>query len=425
MVERLNHNVPVPGEPGWHSELCTKHTCVSDKKQFGTGLIYKPNALRVTFLLPMPGNKPIGGFKVTYEYANFLAARGHSVQVAHSNQLYVDRPRSSMSAKDALRSFQRYTTMKLTGRFRPDAWFKVDPAVRMLWLPTLEASNIPDADVVIATAWETAEWVLTYPASKGRRFYLIQHLETWSGHEERVLQTWKAPLEKIVIAGWLQRLATEMGQRSHLIPNGMDFSRFQMTVPPEQRDSNRLLMLHHCMEWKGSPDGLAAVAIAQQTLPELKLTLFGIDPAPPDLPPGVEYHHQPSQERLNRLYNEAAIFISPSWAEGWGLPPAEALMCGGALAVTRGGADEAFAIDGETALVSPIKDPAALAANIVRLARNDELRVRLARQGHALIQQFTWQRSGEALEALLTGAGPAAAPMAESAPVDEQSEVTA
>jgi glycosyltransferase involved in cell wall biosynthesis len=194
----------------------------------------------------------------------------------------------------------------------------------------------------------------------------------------------------------------------------MDFTRFKMTVPLEDRDPHQLLMLYHCVEWKGSPDGLAAFEIARQTIPELRLTLFGIDPAPPNLPPGIEYHHQPPQDRLNSFYNRAAVFISPSWTEGWGLPPAEALMCGGAIAVTRGGADEAFAIHEETALVSPIKDPAALAANIVRLVRDKELRLRLARNGHTLIQQFTWERSGTALEKLMfeaVAAKPAVVPV--------------
>ena len=31
--------------------------------------------------------------------------------------------------------------------------------------------------MVIATWWETAEWVNDFPASKGRKFYLIQHHE--------------------------------------------------------------------------------------------------------------------------------------------------------------------------------------------------------------------------------------------------------
>ncbi|MBB5056556.1 glycosyltransferase involved in cell wall biosynthesis [Granulicella aggregans] len=378
------------------------------------------NSLRITFLLPMSAAKPAGGFKVVYEYANFLVARGHQVKVIHPNLLRIDEPLSSLGLKAKIKAVMRYFKMKWTNGYRPDHWFTVSPAVGMPWTKDLSAANVPDADIVVATAWETVEWAITYPPGKGRRFYIIQHLETWSGPEERVFDTWKAPFEKIVIAGWLQRIATEMGLTSHLIPNGMDFTRFRQTVPSEDRDPHQLLMLYHIVEWKGSADGLAAFEIARQTIPELRLTLFGIDPAPPKLPPGVEYHHQPPQDMLNSFYNRAAVFISPSWTEGWGLPPAEALMCGGAIAVTRGGADEAFAIDNETALVSPIKDPAALAANIIRLVLDRELRLRLAKQGHELIQQFTWERSGIALEALMLDA---VAPMAEHANAEIETTV--
>ena len=34
-------------------------------------------------VLPTNSRKPIGGYKVTYEYANGLAARGHQVTVVH------------------------------------------------------------------------------------------------------------------------------------------------------------------------------------------------------------------------------------------------------------------------------------------------------------------------------------------------------
>lgn len=360
--------------------------------------------MRVTFLLPMSGDRPIGGFKVVYEYANFLATRGHRVHVVHPNLLRIDEPFSSLGARVKLISILRYLKTKFTQGHRPDTWFTISPRVDLAWANSLDGKHIPNADIVVATAWETAEWAARYKTEKGRKFYLIQHLETWSGPEDRVMETWKMPFEKIVIAGWLQRIATEMGQKTHLIPNGMDFTRFQQTVPSEDRDPHQLLMLYHFVEWKGSADGLAAFNIARETIPELRLTLFGIDPAPPNLPEGVEYHHQPPQDRLNGFYNRAAVFISPSWTEGWGLPPAEALMCGGAIAVTRGGADEAFAIHEETALVSPIKDPAALAANIIRLVRDKELRLRLAKCGHELIQQFTWERSGAALEALMLDA---------------------
>jgi glycosyltransferase involved in cell wall biosynthesis len=367
--------------------------------------------LRITFLLPMSAAKPAGGFKVVYEYANFLAARGHKINVVHPNLLRIEEPLSSFGLRTRIKIRARYFWMKWTRRYCPDHWFTVSPSVGMLWTETLAPENVPDADIVVATAWETAEWAVTYPSSKGRRFYIIQHLETWSGPEQRVFDTWRMPLEKIVIAGWLQRVATEMDEGTHLIPNGMDFTHFKQTVPSEDRDPHQLLMLYHIVKWKGSADGLAAFELARKMIPKLSLTLFGIDPAPANLPPGVKYHHQPPQDALNGFYNQAAIFISPSWTEGWGLPPAEALMCGGAIAVTRGGADEAFAIHNETALVSPIKDPLALAENIVRLVRDRDLRLRLAKRGHELIQQFTWERSGAALEALMLDA--VAAPKAE------------
>ncbi|HEY0795773.1 MAG TPA: glycosyltransferase family 4 protein [Acidisarcina sp.] len=344
----------------------------------------------------------MGGFKVVYEYANYLVSQGDTVHIVHANLPDMHKPLLAHTKRDVMRLALRYIRFKATGEFRPDHWFKVDPAVKMSWAHTLKATNIPDADVLITSSWQTAEWAMTYPDTKGRCFYLIQHLETWSGPKHRVMNTWTIPLEKIVIAPWLQRLAAREGQECCLIPNGLDFNHFHQHVPQEQRDANQLLMLHHCVDWKGTADGLAAFAIARKTIPGLRLTMFGSNRFDGPLPDGVTFHHQPAQQHLIDLYNQAAIFVSPSWAEGWALPPAEALMCGCALAVTDIGGHEAYARHEQTALLSPVKDPEALAANIVRLVLDENLRLKLSRQGHRLIQQFTWERAGQALRELIT-----------------------
>jgi glycosyltransferase involved in cell wall biosynthesis len=361
----------------------------------------EPKPLKITFLLPLPGTHPIGGFKVAYEYANYLAKKGHTVAVVHPAIFRIDRPLSRLPLKEATRALWTYLHHKLTGNFKPTSWFKVSPSVQLLWVPSLAAKHLPDADIVIATAWETAEWAATYPASKGKKFYLIQHLETWSGPEDRVLATWKLPLEKIVIARWLQQQAEDLGQSAHLVHNGLDFTRFKLTNPQESRDPNQLLMIFHSLDWKGSADGLAAFELARREQPALKLTLFGLAPPPANLPPGIDYHHNPSQQLLRDLYNQASIFLSPSWAEGFPLPPAEALQCGAALVVTDIPGTAMYAIDNQTALLSPIKDPAAMAANILRLVHNPALRLQLARDGHAFIQQFTWEKAGAAFEQIL------------------------
>ena len=36
------------------------------------------------------------------------------------------------------------------------------------------ATDLPDADVVVATWWETAEWIEKFPASKGRKFHFVR-----------------------------------------------------------------------------------------------------------------------------------------------------------------------------------------------------------------------------------------------------------
>ena len=77
------------------------------------------------------------------------------------------------------------------------------------------------------------------------------------------------------------------------------------------------------------------------------------------------------------------------------------MQCGAALAVTDIGGHREYSHDGETALLSPPKHPQALAENVLRLVKNNELRVRLARQGHFNIQQFTWNRAVNSFEAVI------------------------
>src|SRR5918994_3082956 len=352
--------------------------------------------MRVTFVLPGAGNLPVGGFKIVYEYANGLARRGHTVCVVHPALL---QRHSSLRGRG--RALARYVLRRLSSSYHPRSWFHLDPRVRTSWVPSLHPRYLPDADAVVASAWQTAEWVCEYPQQKGERFYLIQHLETWSGAEDRVMATWGLPLRKIVIARWLQELATSMGEHAEYIPNGLDFQAFGIDIAPAARKPATGLMLYHEAEWKGSSDGLTALVRVKQRLPALEVALFGVPFAPSDLPAWIRYHRQPTQELLRALYNQSAVFVAPSRVEGWGLTASEALMCGCALAATDAGGHREFAFHEETALVSPAGQPGALADNIERLIRDDDLRIRLALTGHHSIGRFTWERALAAFEHVL------------------------
>lgn len=353
--------------------------------------------MRVTFLLPGSGHLPVGGFKVVYEYANHLVARGHEVSVVHAAQFDREAPPLTQ-----LKARVRFAQRRLGGSYRPH-WFPLRPEVALLWRPSPAAAHLPDADIVVATAWQTAEWVADLPARCGRKFYLIQHYETWSGPPARVDATFGLGFHHLAIARWLQELVRAQGADADYLPNGLDVAAFGVDVPPETRPL-RAMMLYHDAPWKGSADGLRALEVVKALVPELQATLFGTPAAPARLPPWLRYERQPSAARLRGLYNESAVFLATSWTEGWGLPGCEALLCGCALAATDVGGHREFARNGETALLSPPRDPAALAHNLATLLRNRALRLQLAAQGHAFVQRFTWERATDRLEAIFRAA---------------------
>jgi glycosyltransferase involved in cell wall biosynthesis len=352
--------------------------------------------LRITFVMPRTGEWPSGGYRIIYEYANRLSGRGHVVTIVHPGRLVINP-----SGLDCMKNAVRYVLRKLDGRYTPDPWLKMDPKVRMLCVPSLSERFVPDGDVVIATAWQTAEWVSQYSRSKGRGFYFIQHLETWNGPEKRVYATWKAPLQKIVPSKWLVEVARSFGENAIYIPYGLDVEAFQMVTPYEERRHNQLMMLYHNAEWKGCEEGLQALSLVRKKDPQTRAILFGVPPRPETLPEWIEYHQSPSAKLLRELYNQAAIFVAPSRTEGWGLTGCEALLCGAALVATDINGHREFAFHEQTALTSPARSPGALAENVLRLIHDPALRVQLAKNGFQFVRQLTYERAAASFESAL------------------------
>jgi len=342
-------------------------------------------------------NVPSGGFKVVYEYANRLQRRGNQVTIIH--------PRN-IDAKDSLAEqvkswLWRY---KIRVKNRPlISWVQVDANVNLALTPDLREFFLPDGDVIVATAYETAFHVAGYSAERGRKFYLIQSYETWNGQERSVQSSWKLPLHKIVISRQLLRQAAEMGESegvSH-IPIGLDFSVFKLQTPLAERTLPRVGMLAHPNEAKGMQDGVGALQIVKESVPNLQAVLFGTEPRSKDLPEWMEYVQRPSPPELVRLYNSCQVFLNPSWTEGWGLPSAEAMACGCALVSADNGGVHEFAVDGESALIVPARRPDFLAERVKQLLSDDGLRRKLASVGQQEIKEFTWERAVDSLERLL------------------------
>ena len=354
--------------------------------------------MRATFILPDVTPIPNGGVMVVYEYANRLARCGHTVSVVHPRNWM---PMSGPVQRVKARLWPLSVRMRYGG---PVPWMHVDKQVRQLLVPDLRPQFLPDADAIVATFFRTAPFVNNLPPSKGRKYYLIQHYETWAGSKEDVDATWRLPMHKIAISLWLQEIAGELGvaeQTTH-IPNGLDLSGLTIMRPIVDR-APRAAMLYHKNEMKGSIEGIEVLKRVKEQMPEFGAALFGTTPRGSEIPIWIEYTQLPSRDALRELYNSASVFLQPSRTEGWGLTSTEAMACGCALVTTDNGGSRDFAIDGDTALVVPVQDVDAMSSKMLQLLRDDSIRIRLAERGEQRARMFTWDRAVEAMETVLAG----------------------
>lgn len=340
--------------------------------------------MKISFLLAGVTSFPAGGFKVIFEYANRFAQDGHTVNIVMSAL--------TVGLKNSIAAFLRYPYYKLANNYSPKKWFRLDENVHCYYFFSFSRYNLPESDVVIATASQTSFFLNKYKADC-KKFYFIQGYEDWAIGKKKIIQTYKFPLKKIVIADWLNKILNNYNEYATVIPNGFDFNYFQLKKEIKERNKFNILMMYNPLPVKRCTDSIAALQIVKQQFPELKITMFGRPARPTGIPFDFEYYQSPDRETHNRIYNEAAIYIAASSVEGWGLTIGEAMICGCAVACTDNDGFKIMAHENETALLSPVYDYKKLAENIVRLIEDDELRIRLAKTANKNIQQYTWDNS--------------------------------
>jgi len=94
---------------------------------------------------------------------------------------------------------------------------------------------------------------------------------------------------------------------------------------------------------------------------------------------------------LPALYSGALCFVYPSYFEGFGLPPLEAMKCGTPVIV--GNRTSLPEVVGDAALSVDPFDIEAIAAAITRLMNNSALRDELSVRGQERARMFSWQHT--------------------------------
>jgi glycosyltransferase involved in cell wall biosynthesis len=353
-----------------------------------------------TFILPGPGQNPIGGYKVVYRYANELARRGHKITVVHPNLLMKDTSLWTRIVK-----FPRYIQRKVRKSFVPN-WIHLNRSVQVKWVPSLKEKYIPNSDVVIATAWPTSEWVQEYSDSKGKHVYFIQDYEYYMSADatikERITQTYNFGMKMIGISPAVVDLVKSLSNQDvEYVPNGIDMDTFYLTANVDNSSRTLIGFPMRGEKFKGAEDALETVKKLNHLYDHsLRFWSFG-GRKPNNLPHNVEYYERPTNAQLRQLYNRTQIFFVPSHYEGWGLPGSEAMACGAALVTTDNGGARAYADHDITALIVPPKAPEEMANAIASLLNDIPRRILLAKNGYTHIQEFTWNRAVDRFERVI------------------------
>lgn len=342
--------------------------------------------------MPFNARRPIGGFKVMYEYANRLSDLGYSVHISY--------PIRTKYIPYRFPYWIRLIMCYIEG-FRTFEWFPFRKNISRSYIKSVKDKYIKQSDVIIATWWSTAYDVGLLDADKGIKINLIQGYEDWEGHKELLHESYDMKgMTNVVVATYLKEIVQQYTYKPvNTIPNAIDNTVYKITRSIKDRNPYSVCMLYSDQEIKGSSYGIEALKRVKEEYPDLKVELFGICPEPQGLAEWMLFRRNPSD--LPDLYNRNAIFISNSFTEGMALTPMEAMFCGCASVLTDIKGHSEYGVDNETALLYHAGDSNQLAEKLIDLISNKDRRIAIAEKGNSFVQQFSWDKAVEKMDTLI------------------------
>lgn len=355
--------------------------------------------MRITFICPTPNKS--GGMKVTALYGKLLAARGHDV-------CFVAPPEPPISLLSKAKSLVRGRGWPSDPPRLASSYFdnsSLDLRIIERARPIRDA-DVPDADYVIATWWETAEWVESLSPRKGVKVYFIQ------GHEvfpylpvERCHATYRMPLHKIVVARWLADVMHEQYGDSDVsvVPNSVDRNQFFSPTRGKQLRPT-VGFLYHTAPLKGADRAIQAIRLLQNRVADLRIRSFG--DRPPDanlpLPANTDFTCDPPQDQIRNIYSACDVWLTASQSEGFNLTALEAMACRTPVVSTQTGWPAEAINNGENGYLVQVNDVADLAAKTEQVLGMPEPEwIQMSTAAYQTASTGSWANSAELFEKAL------------------------
>ncbi len=206
------------------------------------------------------------------------------------------------------------------------------------------------------------------------------------GMKEDIMRVYDIPKEKI-----------------NVIYNGIDVDKFKKTENREVLDElgldeNYVLFVGRMTRQKGIDtlieaskyiDGKIVIVTgkedSEETYEHYRNLLMGEKNI-------IWFHRYFSLDSLVQLYSHAAVFVTPSIYEPFGIINLEALACGTPVVASAVGGIKEIVQDGVNGFLVEPKNAQQLAEKVNLLLKDDDLRKEMGKNGRRRAEEFSWER---------------------------------
>lgn len=294
-------------------------------------------------------------------------------------------------------------------KFAPEIWgldahdcpWEVAPHVKLKKFKTYDQMREalePEEAIKIGTWWETLSPVWLASIKNGIPVCSLQEFETWFYDEEdviarsTVIANYKREFRYFTTASYQRdelEEATNISIRpERIIPCGYENEIYKPIKVNREDDvvltlGRKFFQKNFSLIFKSWKQSLTKL--------KSKMWLFGYDAdALARLNPKMKSFGSPSNDEVNKLYNQATVTVMASLHEGFCLPALEAMATGCPLICTDMHGNRDFCHDGKNCLMVPQNDPQAMADAITKILEDKKLQQKLSAAGLKTAKNYTW-----------------------------------
>ena len=279
---------------------------------------------KINFFLPFYKGFS-GGYKVVYQYANYLSQKGYDVYIYYDLKEGKNKKHIPKKLMISLRKFWLINY---------PFYFKLNKNIVQKSVSTINDKTIREADVNIATTPSNVHKVYNLN-NKSKKIYFIQGYDIGGITEKKLTDTYKLDMQIVVISKWLKEKVEKYSVNEPIIiRNGISLEKFKINKKIEDRKKHSVAMIYRKDKNKACNYGIEAIKKLKEQYSDIELNICGAELEKQYKYDWIKSIVNANEEEVIQTLNDSSIFLCTSIYEGFGLPGLEAMACGCALVTT-------------------------------------------------------------------------------------------